>query len=144
MTEKKVAPDSAVIMHYTLHLMDGSVADSTLDANQPVQVNMGQGDISQTFENALLEMKIGDKKRIHLQAVDAYGEVDTRFIYTLPEEKFKDIPDLEIGSIVEFETPNGPMPGIVRRMDNGLIWVDFNHPLAGRELYFDVEIVDIL
>lgn len=140
---KKITPNSIVYMHYTLRLQDGSVADSSLDEDKPGRLQMGLGNVSDAFESELLGLKVGDEKRIHLKAADAYGDPDPRNVKMLPEEKFMG-QAIEVGSIIAFETQDGEeMPGVIKKIDNGLVVVDFNHPLAGQDLTFDVKIVDI-
>lgn len=144
MKEKIVKEDSEVVMHYTLHLEDGSVADSSLDYDKPAYFKMGEGNISEEFERQLLGLKVHDKKRIYLNAIDAFGEVMDQLIYAVPKDKFEHIQDLEVGSIIEFSFPNQEeRPGIIRQISDNIIVVDFNHPLAGKNLMFDVQIVDI-
>jgi FKBP-type peptidyl-prolyl cis-trans isomerase SlpA len=141
--KKTIAKNSLVAMHYTVRLMDGSVADSTLDEDKPAVFEMGAGDISEAFEAALIGMAVGEEKRVDLKAIDAYGEHDLRNVKLLPQERFPKA-HLEPGTIMEFDSKAGDsMAGIIRSVDNGLVTVDFNHMLAGQDLTFDVKIVEI-
>jgi FKBP-type peptidyl-prolyl cis-trans isomerase SlpA len=141
---KKIEANSTVQMHYTTRLQDGSVADSSLDDNKPGQFVMGEGHISPAFEEALLGMAVGDKKRVDLKTEDAFGMPDTKQVYMIPREKFAADQALEVGMIMAFDLPSGEeTSGIIRQFDDGLVTVDFNHPLAGRDVTFDVEIVSI-
>lgn len=142
---KTVAADSVLLMHYTLHLKDSSVADSSLDADQPMYLHMGQGDISDAFEKALLGLQVGERKRVHLQPEDAFGEYESRLVTSIPSDRFDNWDELEEGTLLGFQQGDSQeeMPGVVRHIDEGLVTVDFNHPLAGQEVWFDIEIVDI-
>lgn len=142
---KTVATNSVLLMHYTLHLKDGSVADSSLDADQPMYLHMGQGDISDAFEKALLGLQVGEQKRVHLQPEDAFGEVDSRLVAQLPSNRFDNWDELEEGMLIGFHQGDSQeeMPGVIRKIDEGLVTVDFNHPLAGQEVWFDIQVVDI-
>lgn len=144
MKDKRINPNSIVFMHYTLRLEDGSVADSSLDAGQPVQFVMGEEYISEAFEAALLGLRVNDKKHVHLAAKDAFGEVDEIKIANLPITQFSNFDELEVDTVMEFTNPNGGVSlGIIRRVMDNLVTVDFNHPLAGHDVDFDVQIVDI-
>lgn len=144
MKDQIIKEDSRVLMHYTLRLPDDSIADSSLDHDKPAFFEMGEDYISPEFERQLLGMKVGEKKRIYLNAVDAFGEVQEQLIYALPREKFTHLDNIEEGTIVAFTFPNQEeQPGVVRQMSEGIVVVDFNHPLAGQNLMFDVQIVGI-
>ena len=144
MTDKKIEVNSIVIMHYTLRLEDDSVADSTLDEDKPAIFQMGAGHISEAFEQQLLGLKVNDKKRITLKPQEAFGMPLEENIYTVPSSRFDNINDLSVGSIVAFsQGEHGEIPGIIRGISDGLVVVDFNHPLAGRQVTFDVQIVEI-
>src|SRR3990167_3166344 len=144
-SDKIIEPNSLVMMHYTLRLEDGSIADSTLDAGQPAILQIGAGHISQAFEQQLMGLTVHDKKRICLKPEDAYGLPIEENIYTVPTSRFGNISELEVGSIVAFTHPASEeeIPGIIRSVTEGLIIVDFNHPLAGHTVLFDVQIVDV-
>lgn len=140
----KVSENSRVLVHYTIYLTDGSVAESTLDSNKPQWIRCGKQEISKQFEDALQGLTIDDEKRIFLTAKDAFGDYDKRQIRLIPRERFPSDLALEAGSIVAFSDYSGKeVPGIIRRADEGLAIVDFNHPLAGQDLVFVVKIVDI-
>ena len=144
MTEKQVTKESVVVMDYTMYLEDGSVADSTIDEGKPAILKMGAGHISDYFEQQLLGLAIGDEKRVELEPEQAFGFPLQENIYTVPSSRFENIKDLEEGSIVMFEQKDGEeIPGIIRSVTDGLIIVDFNHPLAGHAVTFVVKIVDI-
>jgi FKBP-type peptidyl-prolyl cis-trans isomerase SlpA len=146
MTESKkvIGPESLVLMHYTLRLADESVADSTLDDDKPAMFQIGAGHISEAFEQQLIGMTVDEKKRVRLKPEDAFGYPIEENIYTVPSKRFDNLEKLEEGMIVGFAQPDGQeVPGVIRSVTDGLVIVDFNHPLAGQEVIFDLQIVNI-
>ena len=144
MNDKIIGADSEVTMHFSMYLEDGSVADSTKVNNLPGTVKIGDGTLSQGFESALFGLKANDQKKFTLPADDAFGEANPANIYVMPVAQFPADLALQEGLIVEFDQPNGvSLPGIVRKLDETGVTVDFNHPLAGQAVTFDVEIVEI-
>ena len=144
MSEKIIAAGDQITMHFSMFLTDGSVADSTLANDKPGTVVIGDGTLSPGFESNLLGLKARDKKRFTLAANDAFGEPNEANVYILPVAQFPQELDLAPGLIVEFTQKNGSLlPGIVRKIDAEGVTVDFNHPLAGQAVTFEVEIVAV-
>lgn len=144
---KQISSDNTVTLHFDLRLEDGSVADSTRELGKPMQFTMGDGSFSKAMEMALLGLSVGDKKKIALLANDAFGQIHPANIFQMPRQRFAgtDIEkQLEEGLIIAFSQRDGSQrPGIVRDINEYEITVDFNHPLAGRDVLFDIEIVAI-
>jgi FKBP-type peptidyl-prolyl cis-trans isomerase SlpA len=144
MSELVVGSDSRVVMHITMTLADGSAADSTKVENKPSMVVMGDGSISPAFEKNLLGLGKGDSKKFTLAAIDAFGEVNPDNILYLDRSRFGDDAPAQEGNIITFTQPGGSeLPGIIRAVNGESVTVDFNHPLAGQEITFEIEIVDI-
>ena len=143
----KIEADSQVTLHFDVRLKDGSVADSTREIGEPFTFQMGRGVFSDKFESALVGMSQGDKKKIMLLPQDAFGEPHPANVFQVPMSKFKGSPvenDLEPGVILQFTQMNGQdMPGLVREVGEEEVTVDFNHPLAGHVVLFDVEILGV-
>ena len=138
---KPITSQSTVVMHFTL-TAKGHLIKNTRD-DRPVKFTMGDGSFSEAFESALLGLNIHDKKSITLQPEDAFGRIQTENIYHIPRERFPTDMVLEKDLAVSFDDPSGrEMIGIVKMFDEGLVTVDFNHPLAGCEVTFDVEIME--
>jgi FKBP-type peptidyl-prolyl cis-trans isomerase SlpA len=130
-------------MHFDIRLKDGSIADSTRSVGQPMQFQLGTGVFSEKLEAELVGMKIGDKKKIMLLPHEAFGEPHPANVYQVPKNRFKDM-ELEPGLIVIFTQLNGDeLPGIVREIGEEEVTIDFNHPLAGQVVLFDIEIMAI-
>ena len=144
MSDKVIASDSNLLMHITMKLSDGSAADSTKVENKPARVNMGDQSLSPAFEQQLIGLKAGDSKEFTLAAADAFGEVNPENIHYLDRQKFTVDTLPEVGTIMTFSQPGGEIPGIIRDVNDLSVTVDFNHPLAGQEITFAVDVVEIL
>lgn len=140
-----VKEDSVVTMHFDIRLKDGSVADTTRDQEHPAKVHLGHGVLTPELEASLVGLKKGERKKIMMMPSEAFGEIEPDNIIKLEASAFANLKDdFEIGSIVMFDSPAGEdMPGIIREITDKEVTVDFNHPLAGQVVLFDVEIVDV-
>ncbi|MCF6777380.1 FKBP-type peptidyl-prolyl cis-trans isomerase [Thiotrichales bacterium 19X7-9] len=140
----KITPTSFVSMHFMIRLKDGSIAEDTKAYNKPFSFTMGEAIFSQQFENELCGLRKGDHKKIMLMPEDAFGEVHPALIYQVPKSKFpKDI-EIEPGVLVAFSQPNGAeLPGLITQEDKNEVTVDFNHPLAGKVVLFEVDIIEV-
>ncbi len=141
-----IKASSTVELHLDIRLKDGSIAESTRQIGKPMTFEMGTSVFSDTFERALLGLRVGDKKKIMLLPQEAFGLPHPANIFQFPCAKFSHLDDpLELGLIVMFEQPNGQAhPGIIQGMTETEVTVDFNHPLAGQVLLFEVEVVGVL
>lgn len=136
--------ESKVLAHITVKLMDGSIADSTKVDNKPSWLVMGDGSFSPAFESYLVGAKVGDVMTFELAAQDAFGESQPDNIHFMDISAFPQDIKLESGAIVSFEQPNGePIPGIICQVEGASVKVDFNHPLAGKRVVFEIEIEQI-
>jgi FKBP-type peptidyl-prolyl cis-trans isomerase SlpA len=135
---------SEVILHFDLKLSDGSAVDSTRVSNKPAKMVVGDGSLTPNFEKCLLGLKVGDKKAFSISADDAFGMPNPDNVYHVDRSKFSADADLKEGMIMGFAQPDGSeVPGIIRSTAGQSVTVDFNHPLAGQDVIFDVEIIDI-
>ena len=134
---------SDVIMHMDIRLKDGSIAESTKKLGKPVSFKLGDGVFSDNFEQELLGLKAGDNKKFVLEPIDAFGESHPANIYQVPVDRFAGFAEpLEVGLIIEFAQISGnPQLGIVREIGEDEVSIDFNHPLSGHVLLFDVNII---
>jgi len=135
---------STVTLHLSLTLEDGTVAESTFKA-EPHTFTMGDGSLVKGLELALYGLKPGATQRLELFPEQAFGMRDPAHIHQLPRSGFDPEITLEPGVIIGFETPEGvEMPGTVLVVEDASVKVDFNHPLAGHPLIFEVEIIDVV
>jgi FKBP-type peptidyl-prolyl cis-trans isomerase SlpA len=142
-----IAAESTISIHFDIRLKDGSIAEGTRAFGKPFQFQLGTGVFSPKLEEKLLGLKVGDTPKIMLLPEDAFGEPHPANIFQVPADKFKALTSegqLEIGSIILFTQPSGQeIPGIIRAMDETEVTVDFNHPLSGQVILFDMEIIEI-
>jgi len=132
-----------VVLNFTLSLADGTVVDAT-EENEPMQLCIGDGSLIAGLEQTLYGMKAGERQCVSIDPRDAFGFPDETNFHEMPRSEFaKDI-ELEPGLIIGFSTPAGDdVPGTIREIKGDTVLVDFNHPLAGREIIFDVEILSV-
>ena len=136
--------DSSVILHLSLTLEDGTVAESTF-GDEPLSFVMGDGTLVRGLELGLYGLRPGDTQRLVLYPEQAFGLRDPDKIHRMPRADFDDDMVLEPGVIIGFETPDGEeIPGMVSAVGDESIEVDFNHPLAGHTVIFNVEIIDVI
>ncbi len=142
--QKLIAQSSEVVMHFDLKLEDGSAADSTRVHNKPAKLTMGDGSLTENFEKCLLGLQQGDKKSFTLPPEDAFGMPNPDNIHHMDRTRFGTDAPAEVGMIIGFTQPGGAeIPGIVREVAGDSVTVDFNHPLAGQTVIFDVEILSV-
>ncbi|MHA6325535.1 FKBP-type peptidyl-prolyl cis-trans isomerase [Roseivivax sp. CAU 1753] len=141
MTEVKSG--DTVAIHYTGTLNDGSTFDSSA-GRDPLEFTVGSGQIIPGLDQALPGMSVGDKKSVAIAADDAYGQRQEEALQSVPREQVPaDIP-LEVGTQLQVQTPTGQvMPVMVAEVTETEVTLDANHPLAGKDLNFDIELVDI-
>ncbi|HBF46208.1 FKBP-type peptidyl-prolyl cis-trans isomerase [Shewanella frigidimarina] len=145
MTDLSKQDSHSLICHMNIVLEDGSTADSTKSSGKPSRLNIGDGSLSPAFEDELKDLKEGDKHTFTLAAKDAFGESNPDAIHYMDRSRFPADMKLEDGVIVSFAGPGGSeIPGIVRDTAGDSITVDLNHPLAGRTLTFELEVVSVI
>ena len=138
-----VSPESTVTLHLSLALEDGTVAESTFD-DEPLTFTMGDGTLVEGLELGLYGLKAGDTQRLVLQPQQAFGLHDPDKLHPIARVDFPPELELEAGVIIGFDTPAGEeLPGTVVALTDETVEVDFNHPLAGRVVVFEVEIIAV-
>ena len=140
---EKIDMHSLLLMHYSLGLTNGTIIESSFD-DEPVEVEMGSGILTEGMELALYGLEAGDKQTLTLTAEQGFGLRDKDNIHMMPLSDFPEDLNPEPGLVFVFEAPDGEeIPGTVLSIKDNEAEVDFNHPLAGQELVFTVEIIDI-
>lgn len=141
MTE--VTAGKTVRIHYTGTLVDGTVFDSS-QGRDPLEFVVGSGQIIPGLDVALPGMVVGDKKVVEVPADQAYGAADPDAVQAVPREEFpEDIP-LAVGLELQVQTPDGQvMPVVVVDVSEETVTLDANHALAGKDLTFAIELVEI-
>lgn len=140
---KKVENGDFIKLCYTGKLEDGAVFDKT-EKCKPLEIQVGTGGLVEGFENAILGMSENEKKSFVLEPEEAYGERDERLERTFRRSALPLNFEPFAGQVIVFMTENGrELPAVVKFVDDEVIIADFNHPLAGRSLAFDVEVAEI-
>ncbi|CUH89540.1 FKBP-type peptidyl-prolyl cis-trans isomerase SlyD [Phaeobacter sp. CECT 5382] len=141
MTEVKNG--DTVKIHYTGTLTDGSVFDSS-EGRDPLEFTVGAGHVIGGMDAGLPGMKVGDKKRLEIAAEDAYGPLNPEARQAIPREGIPDDIPLEVGIQLQMQSPEGHvLPVTVVEVTEATVTLDANHPLAGKDLNFDIELVSI-
>ncbi|GIZ11464.1 peptidylprolyl isomerase [Pseudomonas sp. NCCP-436] len=142
MTDLRIGPDREVTLHFALRLESGEVVDSTFD-KQPATFQVGDGNLLPGFEQALYGFKAGDRRTIRIQPEQGFGQPNPQNVQVMPRSQFEGM-ELSEGLLVIFnDAANAELPGVVKAFDETRVTVDFNHPLAGKELDFEVEIIAV-
>jgi len=131
-----------VQINYKGTLADGTVFDSS-DGKQPLEFVYGVGMMFPGLEAGMKGLKAGDKKTITIKAADAYGARDEAAIQEVPRSQFPKEMELTVGMPLGGQTDSGPVYATVKEIRDDVVVMDFNHPLAGQDLTFHVEVVKI-
>jgi FKBP-type peptidyl-prolyl cis-trans isomerase SlyD len=138
----QITENSVVSFHYTLTDKDGQVIDSST-GNAPLTYLHGVGQIVPGLENALVGKAVGDKLDVEVSAAEGYGEHHDFMVQQVPRDAFQGVDEIEPGMQFQAQTPQGGMTVTVTAVDATTVTVDGNHPLAGKNLFFAVEIVSV-
>ena len=142
MTDVRIGPDKQVTLHFALKLDNGDVVDSTFDKN-PATFKVGDGNLLPGFEQAIYGLKAGDKRSLPISPEQGFGQGNPQNIQVMPRSQFQDM-ELSEGLLVIFnDAANAELPGVVKAFDDSQVTIDFNHPLAGKALSFEVEIIEV-
>ncbi len=137
-----ISPNSVASIHYTLTDGQGKVID-TSEGQEPLAYLHGAGNIIPGLEKALLGKAVGDKFTVSIPAAEAYGVRDDSMVQQLPSNMFSGIDNIEVGMEFHAETEHGLQVVTVTNVEGDNVTIDGNHPLAGVDLTFDVEVADI-
>jgi FKBP-type peptidyl-prolyl cis-trans isomerase SlpA len=139
---KEIQQGDRVRLHFALLLESGEEIDTTRRGS-PATLEIGDGNLLPGFEAVLLGMKAGDDAQIVIDPEAAFGERREENIQKLRRDRFSEELPLEPGLMISFDGPGGELPGVVRRVMEREVEVDFNHPLAGRKIIFDVSVLAV-
>lgn len=138
-----ISTESTVTLYFSLALENGDIVDSNF-GKDPATFVMGDGSLLPGFEEKLLGLKASDHKTLVVSAADAFGEHNMQNVRHYKRSDFDKDMELTKGLIVSFADKGGAeLPGVIQGADEKQVVVDFNHPLAGRDITFTVEIVDV-
>ena len=138
--ELSISANTKVSLNFSITLENGQVVDSNFDRD-PVSFVMGDGSLLPGFESCLMGLKAGDEANFSIAPEDGFGEPQEANFQDMPRHTFSDDSTLEVGMVFSFaDAAGGEVPGVVDSFDEESVRVNFNHPLAGRSLTFEVKI----
>ncbi len=138
-----VKDGDTVKVHYTGQLEDGSVFDSSVQ-REPLEFTIGQGQLIPGFEKAVIGLKVGDKTTANIPSQEAYGDPNPDMIVEVQKEQLPADLEPHVGLQLQLNQPNGQaIPVQVTKIGDETVTLDANHPLAGKDLTFDIELVEI-
>lgn len=143
MNNQPIQIGSTVVMHFTLKLSDNSVAETT-KKTKPSRFTVTEESLQDPVESALLGKKAGEKVRVQLTSEQGYGPVLEANIHAIERHRFSPETEPQFGDIFSFDKPNGEsLTGVIKAFENDSVIVDFNHPLAGKTLLCEIEILEV-
>lgn len=138
-----IAANTAVTLHFTLRLADGEVIDTTRNRAEPVTFVIGDGNLLPGFERKLVGLGAGDSAEFTVLPEEAFGQPNPANVQRFDRRQFEGT-ELQEGLMLSFaDAQKAELPGVVTRFDDREVVVDFNHPLAGRTILFEVEIIAV-
>ena len=147
----RAQPGSTVKVHYTGRLADGEVFDSSLDPpgdssgiGEPLGFVIGSGQMIPAFEQGVIGMEPGESKTVNIPAEQAYGLHNPQAMVEVQRSEFPPGMPLEVGSVIQGNSPSGEqVPFTVVEVTDTLVTLDRNHPLAGKDLIFEIQLVQV-
>lgn len=141
--DKKPKDGDIAVVHYTGTFDDGVKFDSS-EGNEPIEVEIGSGKVISGFEAGIREMSIGEEKNIKIKPIDAYGERDPKKIQAVPKNRLPKEHEPKPGMMLSLRAPDGKMfLAKIDHADEDKAYLDFNHPLAGKNLNFKLKLMEI-
>jgi FKBP-type peptidyl-prolyl cis-trans isomerase SlpA len=143
MRELAVGPGTKVTLHFALQLDNGDIVDSNFE-REPAVFTVGDGNLLPGFEKALFGMYEGDHKTLVIKPEEGFGQRNPNNIQEIPRSQFNAELELAEGLMLSFaDAQKTELPGVVQKFDDEVVIIDFNHPLAGRDILFEVAILKI-
>jgi FKBP-type peptidyl-prolyl cis-trans isomerase 2 len=137
----KVENGNTVKVHYTGTFEDGQVFDSSMERNEPITFTVGGKQVIPGFENAIIGMGIGESKKVTLAPEEAYGNIVNEMIQSVPKQYVPDT--VTVGEMLTTQTEQGQFNVVVKEVNEENVILDGNHPMAGKTLVFELEVVEI-
>lgn len=144
MSDLVIGQGTRVTLHFSLRLENGDVIDSTFE-KKPAAFTVGDGSLLTGFERKLFGLKKGSRQKFAVSPEDAFGQPNPNNVQYFKRSQFDAALELHEGLVISFaDAANSELPGVVSRFDDNEVVVDFNHPLAGRTITFEVDIFDVV
>lgn len=137
-----ITRDCVVTIHYTFKDDAGEIIDSSVSA-EPLAYLHGHGNLVPGLERELEGKKAGDRVNVTVSAADGYGEYDERLVQQVPRRALSGLSNIRVGMKLQTQTAEGPRTVVVTSLVGDMVTLDANHPLAGKTLTFDIEIMDV-
>ena len=131
----------SVTLHFSLVLEDGHIIDSNFES-EPATFSVGDGNLLPGFESTLIGLVNGDEREFTIPPEHAFGQHNPQNVQAVERGNF-DQEELELGAMFSFQNGDGELPGVIVDVDENEVMIDFNHPLAGKNIIFQVKIIDI-
>ena len=131
----------SVTLHFSLVLEDGHIIDSNFES-EPATFSVGDGNLLPGFESTLMGLVNGDEREFTIPPEQAFGQHNPQNVQAVERGNF-DQEELELGAMFSFQNGDGELPGVIVEVDDNEVMIDFNHPLAGKNIIFQVKIIDI-
>ncbi|HRE50803.1 MAG TPA: peptidylprolyl isomerase [Flavitalea sp.] len=140
---QQVKSGDTVKVHYSGRLSDGTTFDSS-SGREPLEFKVGSGQVIKGFDDGVTGMSVGEKRTLQIPVNDAYGPKDENMIVEFPKANFPEDLNPEVGMQLNMTNSAGQMiPVVITEVAEETVLLDANHPLAGQDLIFDIELVDI-
>lgn len=144
MGKKTIAKEGrSVRVHYKGTFKDGTVFDSSYERGEPISFTVGGGEMIPGFDSAVTGMKVGQTKAVEITSDQAYGDHDPNGVQEVNKEFFPETFEFQEGLVIEGNVGNQPVRGIINSINTETVTVDFNHPMAGKDLNFEIELVEV-
>jgi peptidylprolyl isomerase len=141
---QQVKSGDKVKVHYQGKLTSGETFDSSA-GRQPLEFEVGSGMVIKGFDDGVTGMKVGDKKTINISTENAYGEKNPDMLIEYPRSQFPENIELQVGTDLMMSSASGQQFQVkIADIKDDVVILDANHPLAGEELIFDIELVEIV
>lgn len=141
---KSAEDGSTVKVHYTGKLDNGTVFDSSRE-REPLEFTLGKGQLIKGFENAVVGMKIGDTKTVNVSSTEAYGDRKDELVIKVEKAQVPDNIEPKVGLALNLRTASGGQAqAVITSIEEEHITLDANHPLAGQDLTFELELMEIV
>ena len=138
-----LGPGTRVTLHFALRLPEGEVIDSNFE-REPATFTVGDGNLLQGFEQSIFGLQEGDRKTVLIKPENGFGQRNPNNVQEIARSQFGADVKLEEGLMLSFaDAQKTELPGVIKRFNDDVVIVDFNHPLAGRDILFDVAILKI-
>lgn len=139
----RIGPATKVTLHFSLSLADGTVIDSNFD-KQPADFSVGDGSLLEGFEKKIYGMVAGETAIFTVKPEEGFGQPNPNNVQRFERKDFSADVELVEGLMISFaDASQSELPGVIKSLEGDCVYVDFNHPLAGRDIEFSVAIIDV-